>query len=111
VAAPADAGALVVQTGSVWGWLALAAALLPAAWHLSAALPRVHALGALCLGVGVLAACSAAAWDGGDWLAYHVLTAVCAALGVTTLLAGWSRRGVGQAFQPDPPASSVRLEA
>ena len=68
---------MVIQAGSPLGWLTWAAATVAAAWrvhrrpgHLSAGL-----LVGCGLAAGVLAACSAAPWDQGHWLAYHILMA------------------------------------
>jgi hypothetical protein len=100
--------AALVPIGHVGGWLAL---LLPAAaalWYADQAEPRArgHLLIAGCMGLGILAACSAAAGaHPGDWLAYHVLTATWAGLGLAVLAAEWvaplETGEVGQ-FSPFP---------
>jgi hypothetical protein len=87
----------VRQAGSVWGRLTLLAALVPAAWHLGRTLARagVHVVGALGLGLGVLAACTAGARLDNSWVAYHTLMAGWALTGALTLAGGWwlARRG------------------
>ncbi len=74
---PSNLPPFVAETGRVLGWLALLLTTAVAAWGarrtpggLTAAL-----LVGCGLGAGVLAACSAARWDHGHWLAYHVLMA------------------------------------
>src|SRR5262249_10228886 len=84
----------VTGAGNVWGWVALAAAVAAVVWHAGQMLASasVHVLGGLGLAVSVLAASTAAHWDGGNWLAYHVLTAGCAVLGATALATGRASR-------------------
>jgi hypothetical protein len=80
---PAELPAGVAQAGGVAGWAALLAALVPTAlvardWF--ACLPGLS-LTALGLPQGILAACTAALWDRGDWAAYHTLAAAWTLLG------------------------------
>jgi len=49
----------------------------------------VHLLGVLMLAVSVQAACSVAAWDQGDWLAYHVLMVAWTLAAFGALLLAW----------------------
>src|SRR5205823_1017362 len=82
----------VGRAGLAWSWLALLLATAAGAWHVGRTLvrARVHVLCGLGLATSVLLACSAAAvWDESGWLAYHVLTAACAATAAVTLGAGW----------------------
>src|SRR5262249_45268323 len=72
------------------------------AWHAGHVLARlgVHLLCMMALAGGVQVACTAAAWDEGNWLAYHVLTAAWTLTTAATLTAGfyvgaWERESVG----------------
>jgi hypothetical protein len=107
---PTLQAAWVVQAGQGGGWLALGLGLVATGWHVRQATLRspAHTVCTLVAGVGVLAACVAARWDQGDWLAYHVLTTawtVAAALIMLSRL----RLGVSPAFvrgaQCNPTAS------
>jgi hypothetical protein len=81
----------VVQAGSVWGWLTLVLALVPALWHMGRTLARAgaHLVCATALGMGVLLACTTAALTDDSWFAYHTLLVVWAlaapTLALTTL--------------------------
>jgi hypothetical protein len=76
--------------GSIAGWAAFLAAAIPAAWYTQRWWARdPAALGCTVgLGLGVLAACTAAAEGSESWLAYHTLLASWSALGLVLLLAG-----------------------
>ncbi|MCI0461466.1 MAG: hypothetical protein L0Z62_31330 [Gemmataceae bacterium] len=89
---PGSLSDLVKDAGQPSGWAALLTATLAAGWHLRAATGHVsiHLLGAVGLGLGVLAACTAGHWQqDGDWLAYHVLMVSWALTALVLLTAGW----------------------
>ncbi len=91
---PGRPGEGVVQAGHAAGWAALALTLVAVAVYAGRTLARgaTHGLCGLGLAVGVLAACTAARWDGaGQWLAYHTLTVGWAALGAVVVAGGWWR--------------------
>lgn len=76
----------LISLSQLGGWLALLLPMAATLWYA----PREHRLKLLALhglGLGVLAGCLAMRWDSGDWLAFHVLTAVwlLVAVGVTAL--------------------------
>src|SRR5262249_43830138 len=81
----------VLAAGQPWGWVALFLATAAALWHAGQMLARgrLHVLCTLGLALGVLAACTMAWLDRGDWLAYHVLMVGCALTGTATLAGGW----------------------
>src|SRR5206468_1058320 len=85
-------GLIVRQAGQVWGWLAVFMTITAAAWFSRQAgrYGHVYLGAALGLALGVLAACLISPWDRGNWLAYHVLTAVWTTTGVAILAAGWA---------------------
>jgi hypothetical protein len=80
----------LLAAGSPPGWLALAAAgpaaIRPLGIRLRSARPPGAAAGGL--GLGVLAAGTAARWDRGEWLAYHVLLALWTLTGLVVLARG-----------------------
>jgi hypothetical protein len=92
---PAAPGAYVAEVGTVWSWLALISGSAAAVWYAGRFLSRavIHLRGALGLGLGVLAACTAARWwpADGNWLAFHTLTVGWALTGLVTLGAGPAR--------------------
>ncbi len=105
---------LVVQhSGNPLGWLALVLSLIAALWRAETLLTRanLNILVLLALAVGVLAACSAAWWDQGDWLAYHVLTLGWGLTGMALLGIGWlvSRPARLSDGPPPPPRWSATL--
>jgi hypothetical protein len=65
----------VAQAGSLWGWLLLPWTWLPSIvyFHLRRGTGISSLLTQFLLAVAVLAACSAATFSPGDWMAYHVL--------------------------------------
>jgi hypothetical protein len=96
---PGAPPAEVSQAGGPLGWAALGLAMAAVLAYSGRELVRggVHLLACLGLVLGVLAACTAAAFDGGDFFAYHTLTAAWAAFGLLLLSAGWkttAARGV-----------------
>jgi hypothetical protein len=104
LADPGAPPAAVAQAGHAAGWLALLLAGLAAGWYARALLAAAaaHLPGVLGLAVGVLAACTAARWDAGGWLAYHVLTACWSALGLGLLALAWRAGVVGQELDVSP---------
>ena len=69
VVAPDDLPANIGAFSSMGGWLALLAALAAAGWY-AGRLRLVQAIPLLCglgLALGLLAACTAAWWDIGNW--------------------------------------------
>jgi len=105
---PADLPGWAAQVAEAPGWIAVLLAALAAAWYLRQVSPNnlCHVVGGLGLGVGVLATCSMANWTGpipsGNWLAYHVLTASWAAVGLVVLAVGLLGRNLRVAGQTDP---------
>src|SRR5262249_34655959 len=71
---PDPVGFLVRQGGEAGGWLALLAVLAAGGWYARLVSMRRDVRVLLTLGVamGVQAAGTAARWDQGGWLAYHV---------------------------------------
>src|SRR5262249_6521324 len=108
---PGDLPDSVRQAGSIAGWVALLAAVVPAVWYAGPRLlPRaVPILSGLGVALGILVAFTAARWDGGNWLAYHVLiVAWCIAAAATLLGARFSLRQRAES-EPDtfPLVASV----
>jgi hypothetical protein len=95
----------VAHAGSVAGWAALVLALAASAWDAERTQTpgTVHELCGLELALAILIACSAAAFGGAPWLAYHVLVGACTAVGVATLAGGWWK-----ARRADAPAGVVQ---
>jgi hypothetical protein len=85
------------QFGEAWGWLALLLAFTASLWYCDQIAPpkRAHIVVIFGLALGVLAACAVGPFDTGDWLSFHVLTAIWCMTGLLTLAAGW----VGTAFR------------
>src|SRR5208283_1222443 len=81
----------LLQAGQQAGWVALLLTLTIVVAVAMRIIPQraIHVIGAGGLLLGILAACSAASWDRGNWLAYHVLLVSWSLLGLTLLLAGW----------------------
>jgi hypothetical protein len=84
VSRPGELPPEVSQVGSWPGWVALLLTGVTVVWLARFTRPSasVHLLGTLLLAGAALAACTAARPDYHTWLAYHVLTAGCAACGV-----------------------------
>jgi hypothetical protein len=103
---PATAGVwLPVEIGLGGGWLATLVVTFAAFVYLDKVRPhwRLHALGYFGLAAGVLAACFAAQWDTGNWLAYRVLLGVWCSVGLGAVAAGsvaFSLREAGLASSP-----------
>jgi hypothetical protein len=99
--APGAPSTVVTHVGGPAGWVALLLGGIAAAWYAD----RVRTpstLDAWCaagVGLGVLLACSVAAFTDNFWLAYHVLMGVWAGLGLAALTAGW-RAGRQAAVPP-----------
>jgi hypothetical protein len=93
VAQPGAVPEWVGDAGSLGGWLALVAAVVPIIWYAGRSLgrARVAVTGGLGLLLGVLLASTVVRWDRGDWLAYHVLTASWGVVGLAVLVAGRMR--------------------
>src|SRR5205823_1279437 len=102
---------LVAEAGSVWGWVALAAAIMAVVWHVGQTLASagVHVLGGLGVAVAVLSACTAANWDRDNWLAYHVLAGAVVVLGAGALLAGWKASDQGRSGEPSRTSGDTTL--
>jgi hypothetical protein len=94
LAFPAAPVPAIAATGGLLGFCALLGTLAFAAWQFSDLRPRAVGLAAVGLAVGIFAACLAAGLDKGDWLSWHVLTAVAGLFGVALLVDGW-RNGSG----------------
>src|SRR5262249_18063627 len=66
----------VIEADGIWGWMTLLAATAVALGHVR--LTRMHGgahiIGSQGMAAGIMAACTAAQWDNGQWLAYHILT-------------------------------------
>src|SRR5262249_3654848 len=95
IAEPDVLDAVVVHVGQGWSWLAFAGTLFVFAWGFRWLLSRI-AVQVLCtagLSLGVLAACTASAWDQGQWLAYHVLMIGWAVCGLTAMGSAWLGAG------------------
>jgi hypothetical protein len=113
---PSMAGAVVpVEIGLGGGWLATLLVTFAAFWYLDKVRPRwrLHALGYFGAAAGVLAACFAAQWDTGNWLAYYVLLAAWCSAGLGVVAAGsitFSLREAGLATDAAEPQTG-RLAA
>jgi hypothetical protein len=97
-----------LQAGHLTGWLAWLAAQAAIVGFVERSAPthRVHILAATGLTAGVLLACFSARWDGGNWLAHHVLTTTWALTGLGVLADGW----VGDASTAPPRVSRRWVE-
>ena len=106
------------RAGDAWGWAALLGSVAAAGLYLRhSAASAVNLLVPLALTVAAAAACSAAAFDTGDWLALHVLIAgwAAVAVGVTVARDLADRRrvlpatGASDPLDAPPPDLSVPL--
>lgn len=97
LAQPGDLPQAVARTGHWSAWIGLVLTLA-GLWAWGG--PRTHLLGGAGMAAGALAACTAARWDGGTWLAYHVLTASFAAVALGALLSGRASQDGEQARSP-----------
>lgn len=81
----------VEQAGTAYGWLGLVAALASGLWYGRWQIGRhvLHIIAGCGVGLGVLAACSAAAWDASGWTSYHVLTLAWTVVALFLLVASW----------------------
>jgi hypothetical protein len=95
---PGAIGEELAEKAQAGGWLALVLSLAAGLRYGRLAKPglTVHILGGGGLLVGVLAACTAGAWDRGDWLAQHVLTTAWAVWGLGMLAAAWAGNSLQQ---------------
>jgi hypothetical protein len=99
----------VGDADGVEGWLTLLAASGVAVIQLRVTRMHggAHVLGSLGVGIGVLAACTAARWDHGDFLAYHVLLGAWVLLAALMLAGGWLDgrfRVLARLLERDAPA-------
>jgi hypothetical protein len=97
--APGEPSVVVTHAGGPAGWAALLLGVIAAGWYgeRSRTPGTLHELCALGLALGILLACSIAAFTDNFWLAYHVLMGLLAALGLAVLAIGWrqGRRATG----------------
>jgi hypothetical protein len=91
IARPGNLHPGVSQTGGLGGWIGLLLGLAAAGWHMGLMLTRggIAVACGMGLALGVQAACSMAAWDSGNWLAYHVLIVVWSVVALALLVIGW----------------------
>jgi hypothetical protein len=104
----------LTQGGQAAGWLALALAAAAVVGHVRRAAPAglVHVLAGCGVLLAVLVAATAASWDAGGWLAYHVLLASLTGLATGLLAAGWvgseaSAGALGNVFPAAPTRRCV----
>jgi hypothetical protein len=92
VAVPAELGAFLVQAGHLPGWTAFLGTLALGIWitRLASGRGTVHVLAGGGFLVGILAACTAARWDGNGWLAYRTLSVAWTLVGLLLLACGWA---------------------
>ncbi len=98
--------AYVGQTGHALSWLGLILLVAAGLLWIGPLAPRggVHVAGAGGLFLGILAACTVAAWEPAPWVPYHVLTLTWVLVSLELLVLGWTgSRRLG--FQPDGPQS------
>jgi hypothetical protein len=106
-----------IQAGQAAGWLGLVLAATAAVWHLRQAAPTslTHLFGGCGVLVAFQVAAMAAAWDGGAWLAYHVLLVALVAAAALMLTAGWvaaEAKLLGPVYWPEERrAAAARLLA
>jgi hypothetical protein len=94
-------GPFFAEIGSLAGWAALLLSSTAAYCHLAVSSPhgRIHVLGIAGLSTGVLAACTAAPWDHGQWQSFHVLLMIWCVLGLAATIVGsvtFSPRAAGR---------------
>lgn len=104
IAIPDQAPVFVRLAGGAAGWVALLAALGVGHRQVERLLTRsrVHIVGVVGLGVGVLSASAAAREGSGNWLPYHVLMASWGLIGLAVFSVGWidSRRATRESGRP-----------
>lgn len=103
----------VSAADGIWGWLTFGLTVVTVLVYLRLTRMHeaVHVLGTVGMGAGVLAACTAAHFDHGQWLSYHVLMLSWTIVGAMILLGGWleSHRRTAPPEEGERPWISIQV--